>query len=102
MKKIILIFLLLPGCGSKQFMDWLASEGDAFTEGVELGKKQKALMFECDFDDECFFRRVETLLERECQEPEKFNMVTPQECFAVFRNQVEELYYYNKAYMGYS
>ena len=48
-------------------MDWLASTGEAFIESVELGKKAKALMFECDFEIDCTYDEIGYLLSEECQ-----------------------------------
>ena len=81
-------------------MGWLASQGDAFTESVELGKKAKAIMFECDFKETCSMERITNLVVRECQNPEKFDMINSRECEIVFEKQLTQAYHINKQYMG--
>lgn len=102
MRAITILFcLFIAGCGSEKFMNWLASTGDAFTEGVELGKKAKAIMFECDFDQDCTYEKTCYLLSEECQTPEKFDMVNFRECIAVFERRLTQAYWQNRQIMGY-
>ena len=101
MKKAIFIFLLLTGCGSQKLMTFLNSQGDAFANSVELGKKAKAIMFECDFDEDCCYENIGNLVRKECQNPEKFDMASPKECEKVFEIQLTEAYHQNKQIMGY-
>ena len=103
MKKTITIFFLLmiTGCGSEKFMGWLSTTGDAFTESVELGKKAKAIMFECNFDKFCSYERIYELVTKECKTPEKFDMVNALECEKVFEIQLTQAYWQNRQIMGY-
>ena len=65
-------------------MDLLASKGDEFAEGFELGEKAKKLAFECSFEDDCFFDKAEKLLDKECQTPQKFGALNYKECHVSF------------------
>ena len=94
--------MFFMGCASEKFMGWLASQGDAFTESVELGKKAKAIMFECDFEENCTMERIVNLIRLECQSPEKFDMINQRECEIVFEKQLIEVYHINRQYMGLS
>ena len=82
-------------------MSLLASTGDAFTNGVELGKRAKAIMFECDFKDKCFYEELDLLLEEECKNYQAYDLVNERECLIVFKKQSEKLYEHNKNILGY-
>ena len=104
MKKTIItlcLCLFFTGCGSAKFMQWLDSTGDAFTNGVELGKRVKSIMFECDFKDKCFYEELDLLLEEECKNYQAYDLVNERECLVVNKKLFEKIYEHNKKYLGY-
>ena len=72
-------------------MNFLSSTGDTFVESVELGKTAKAIIFECDFKDRCFYERLDDLLYNECQTPEKYDMVRYRKCGLFSENNWSKL-----------
>ena len=82
-------------------MNLLASEGDAFVEGYRVGRQVKGIMFDCDFNDDCFYERLDDLIAHECQTFENFNMVDYRECEKTFYQLFKRIYQHNKQVMGY-
>ncbi len=57
-------------------------------------------MFDCDFNNECFSKELEDLLDKECEDYEKYEMVHIQECKVFFKKQFEDAYIVNKQILG--
>ena len=96
---LIVVSLFIISCGSQKFVETLNSVGDEFANGVELGKKAKKIMFDCDFEDDCFEEEIEELLDEECKDFEKYGLVHEKECKVTLTNQFNEIYLLNKQMM---
>ena len=62
------------------------------TAAFKFGKEIRVIMFDCDFNDDCFYFKSEDRISQACQDYEKFGMVNQRECEVVFSKAVMEGY----------
>ena len=90
---ITLFFFSSCGIG---MLSELTAYGSSVNDSIKLVKQSRQLMFECDFEEKCVTEKIENLVQTECQDFEKYQMVNFQDCSANFIYFIEKLYLENK------